>query len=103
MRVLDRQPCVPPSVQSPTQIRRYDAVTFENACREARTDPAGAVHDEHSLVRHLTDTLLELLIGDMSRTAHMTFDILGSFADVQKRRALVREPPCGPRIELLRR
>src|SRR6266496_3350798 len=103
MRLLDRQPCVPPSVQSATEIRRDDAVTLEDARREARTDTTGAIHDEHSLVRYLADALLELLIRDVSRAGHMTFDILGSFADVQKRRALVREPPCGPRIELLRR
>src|SRR2546430_9063242 len=66
-RVLDRQPCVPPSVETATQVRRDDAMTLEDPGREARTHTTRAIHDEHSLARQLADALLELLIRDMPR------------------------------------
>src|SRR6266545_142303 len=102
-RVLDRQPCVPPSVESTAQICRSDAVPLEDARRETRTHAARAVHDERSIAWHFADALLELFVRYVARAGHVSVDVFRSLADVDNRCAFVREAARGARVELLRR
>ena len=73
---LDRQPCIPPSVESTAKIRRRDPVPFEDARREARAHTTRAVDKELLRAWHFVYPLLELFIRDVPRTGHVPVLVL---------------------------
>src|SRR4030081_1662079 len=100
---LDRQPCIPPSIESTPKIRCRDPVPFEDARREARAHTTRAVDNERLRAWHLVQPLLELLLKDVPRAGHVTIVVLGPFANIDEESSALGETAGGPRIDLLRR
>ena len=77
------------------------SVQAQDARREARADPAGAVRDDLTTERELVRALANIFVGNVGRARDVSAVPFGSFTDVEQERALGRARRRHPSIELL--
>src|SRR3989442_1737613 len=74
---------------------------LEDACREARADPAGAVGHDRAIGRELFRAFANFLVGDVDRAGRVPHIPFGVFAHVEEERALVSARGRRSSVELL--
>src|SRR2546425_4668111 len=97
----DRKAGGTPRGEAPAHVRDVTTRRLENACREARADPAGAIGHDQSARWELARAVTDVLVRDVDRSRSVARPPLRFFAHVEQHRSVVRAARSGASVELL--